>query len=329
MMVRCLFAAVLGLGLVGCASLAAPPARAQGDVPSVLVMAEDYDRDAVARNSRVTRQVLDEIQSALNDEGYTMLDETAVGLGYLAEDRVRRPRSELLQVALAAARRPQGARSIDAVVLFTVYASAKSQDFLRTGKLRLEAIMLDPRSGQTFGNAQTPAGADVLLPQDCSQECMMEAFAEEARRQGRDLGRTLALKLKDFWRTGQAQAAAPSGGGDVALAPSTDTGVEPGFERVYGVCFDGFTQDELLDAEEYLRVFQGYASHKVTTAAPTRTCYEYRSSIAQSRLNRNLVRMLEHVGYRGQVYAQGTDFTVERVRERRQHPLDPRDWTGR
>jgi hypothetical protein len=101
---------------------------------------------------------------------------------------------------------------------------------------------------------------------------------------------------------------------------------QAGFVRIYDVCFDGFAQQDMLDVEDYLTGFSNYVSHRVTRSRATRTCYAYESGIAQARLNRNLIRMLEHGGWEGHVNASANRFEVVNIAQRRSHPTESTGW---
>ena len=74
--------AIAGVLLVGCTSFATSvhaQSQGSGSIPNVLVMGEDCDQDTVPRNSRVFRQVLQEMQQQLDTGGHRYFVETTVG----------------------------------------------------------------------------------------------------------------------------------------------------------------------------------------------------------------------------------------------------------
>lgn len=287
--------------------------------PNVLVMVEDYDQDTVPRNSRVTRQVLQELQNEFNQDGYNLFDETAITRDYFVQDRTRRSRQELLDVAKYVD------TPIDIVVAFQIYASTNKRAFMTTARMRVEGEMLDAHSGRTYGNFEVVSRDDYKLPIDCTRECMLEELSDEARFLGRDLGDVLVDMIRQYWQPSSASA----GSGNVASAATSGGGGGSGggFERIHNLCFDGFTQDEMLVVEEYLVIFSGYVSHRPSDTRATRSCYQYQSTIDPAKLNRNLVKMLNHADLNGRVIARDDyDYEISRIAERKSSPLQASDW---
>jgi hypothetical protein len=320
-MLKGLVSAVAGGLLAGCAALAVPAqAQSQSSIPNVLVMGEDCDQDTVPRNSRVFRQVLQEMQQQLDTGGYRYFDETTVGLGEMVENRTRRCRAELVDVARLVTRE----HPIDVVALFSIYASTQQREYASIARIRVEGELLDPHSGQGFGTFEMPAD-EVMLPLECPRECLLEKLGERSRNLGRDLGHVLVQLLDQRWERGPATAERTSPG-DTPSAPMA-SGDAAGFVRTYDLCFDGFTQDDVVEIEEVLVAFQGYQSHRARETQATRTCFAYESGIAQAKLSRNLVRMLGYLDMEGTSTCQGTACTISKVPQRKRHPLDdPKTW---
>jgi hypothetical protein len=311
---------MVGMAVAGWAAFTATPAQAQNSVPNILVVGEDCDRDTVPRNSRVFRQVLQEVQNEFNNAGYRYFDETTVGLNYLVENRTRRCRSELVEIARAVT----DDHPVDMLVIFQIYASTTKLDFMTKARMRVEGIMIDPHSGQGYGNFEVVSRDEYNLPVDCSRECLLEELSEEARFLGRDLGDALVAMINRHWQPGTSSTATASTGGTTTT--TVTQGSEPGFVRLYEICFDGFSQTDILDIEEYLVIFSNYVSHRAKTSRATRTCYEYESGIAQAKLNRNLIKMLDHGGWQGRVNGSGNSFEVAHIAPRQTHPLKKSEW---
>jgi len=148
MWIKNLAAGIAGVALVG-GSLLGTPAAAQ-DIPNILVMTEDFDKDTVPRNSRVQRNILAGMQDRLNTRGYRVFDETAVGIdGYQAttvQGRSRRTPDELIIVARSAN------QPIDIIVNYEVFASVEKTDFASFVKMRISGRVLDPDSGRFVGS---------------------------------------------------------------------------------------------------------------------------------------------------------------------------------
>lgn len=300
--IRCL---IMGTLLVGCSTVSTVhPAIAQGQIPNVLVFTEDFDQDTVPRNSRVSRQVLQEVQNMFDREGYRYFDETSIGLGYFAEGRTRRPRSELIQISRSSD------TPIDIAVVYWIYASVKNLDFMTEASMRIEGEMIDVGSGQGLGSFEVEADNKFKLPVDCSRECVLEEMSAEAKPLGRDLGRALTRMIGDRW------VPVTGSGGDGSSG-------EVGFVRLYNLCFDDFTQDQMLDTEELIVSFGGYQSHRVASTQSTRTCYQYESNSDQPKIMRNLKRMVDYLSIRSDINTDGgTSIEVVAIPERKRHPTE-------
>ena len=304
---------MIGSFLVGCATAGAiPPAQAQSSAPNVLVFTEDADRDTVPRNSRVNRQVLQEVQNAFNQAGYRYFDEVAIGLDYFAPDRTRRPRQELIKIARSVD------TPIDIAVVYYIYASAKNLDFMTEASMRIEGELIDVSSGQGLGNFEVASGRKFKLPVDCSRECVLEEMSAEARPLGRDLGQALVRLINQRW-----VPSSTAGSTTAATTSGNDSGM--GFVRLYDLCFDNFTQDQMLDVEELVVSFGGYRSHRVARTQATRTCYQYESSSEQARIMRNLKRMVDYMDVTSDIKSDGgTSVEVIAEPEIRLHPVNDR-----
>jgi len=289
---------------MGCNAVApVKPATAQGQIPNVMVFTEDADQDTVPRNSRVNRQVLQEVQNAFDQAGYRYFDETAAGLEYFAENRTRRPRSEIIKIARSLD------TPIDVAVIYWIYASVKNLDFMTEASMRIEGEMIDVGSSQGLGSFEVSSDRKFKLPVDCSRECVLEGMSDEARPLGRDLGRALVRLINDRWVPAGGTEGIAGTGGDVA------------FVRLYDLCFDNFEQAQMLDVEELIVSFGGYRSYRVASTQPTRTCYQYETSSDQPKLLRNLTRMTEYLDIRADIMSDGgTSVEVLAIPRRQEHP---------
>lgn len=289
--------------LMGCStfSMVTPAVAQLAPAPNILVFTEDADQDTVPRNSRVNRQVLQEVQNQFNQAGYRYFDETAIGLDYFAENRTRRPRGELLRIARAVD------TPIDIAVVYMIYASVHNRDFMVEAAMRIEGEMIDVGSGQGLGSFSVEADEKFKLPIDCSRECVLEEMAGKARPLGRDLGRALVRMVNDRWVVPPQQTVS------LDPAPSTGAAGQPAsMPRAYTLCFDDFTQDQMMDVEELLAAFPDYLWHRVASTQSTRTCYQYESTSDQAKLLRNVRRAVDYLDIRSDVNNAGST-TIEVV----------------
>ena len=311
MMKRLISILTSGIFLISCA--ATPGSSFAADGPNILIMGEDADRDTVPRNSRVFKRVLDALSGQLNDEGFDVFDEAAVSLDEgLAQGRVRRTDAEIIDIARIIKRPP-----IDVAVIFSIFASAKEMSYVTKVKTRIPGRILNVKTGQRLGNFEVESPREWVAPVNCDRKCTLEVVGGHAKILAQDLGAVLTEKLA--WMVDDGES-------DV-----TTSGVQTsGLPNAYTLVFNLFTSEERMDIEEYLVVFSGYKSHRISGCSERRCEYWYESDIETAKLNRNLRKMLDYLNMRGRVTFSGNLFTVDKITLRKDRPerppVNPDEW---
>ena len=100
---------------------------------NVILMGEDKHREAIPRDHRVFRKVLDALSNELGDGGYRVLDETALTLDNFKQGRKNRTDAEIIDIARSIKRPP-----IDVVVIFEIYPDRERKAY--TTKLDVEVM---------------------------------------------------------------------------------------------------------------------------------------------------------------------------------------------
>jgi len=285
-------------------SCAGAPSSMAIEKPNLLIMGEDADEDTVPRNSRVFRRVLDALSNELHDEGFDVFDETAVSLDDFAQGRVRRTDAEIIDIAKSIKRPP-----IDIAIIFTIYASARDLNYTTKIKTRVSGRILKVASGQRLGNFEVESPREWNAPADCPRECLLETVGKYSKTIARDVGSVLAEKLAGLYDSGDDST-------------SNSGNLMNGFSLV----FEGFTPDDMFDIEEYLVVFRGYKTHRVVYAGRRHHEYWYESGIAATRLNRNLRKMMDHLGISARVGFSGNEYVMTKISQRKKRNLDPSNW---
>ena len=288
--------------LISCAG--APPSMAI-EKPNLLIMGEDADQDSVPRNSRVFRRVLDALTNEIHNEGFDVFDETAISLDDYAQGRVRRTDAEIIDIAKSVKRPP-----IDIAIIFTIYASARDFNYTTKIKTRVTGRILAVKSGQRLGNFEVESPREWTAAANCPRECLLETVGKYSKIIARDVGSVLAEKLVDIYD------------GD-----RDDDGVsKANLANGFSLVFEGFSEDDMLDMEEYIVVFRGYERHRTVYSGRMHHEYWYESSSTATRLNRNLRKMLDHIGISGRVRFSGNEYVVTRISKRKRRNLDPNNW---
>jgi hypothetical protein len=267
-----------------------------GEQPNVLIMGEDADKDTVPRNSRVFKRVLDALANELNHEGFAVYDEVAVSLDDFNQGRVRRTDAEIIDIARSVKKPP-----IDVSVIFAIYASAQKTSYTMKIRTRITGRLLNVQSGRRLGNFEVELPQVDNAPTNCNRECILETVGKNAKVLARDLGVVLAEKLDHLSPTG----------GDNAIADGSDG--KKGMSQEYNLVFNGFTPDDVSRIEEYMVAFKGYKKHRPVTSSLRTAEYWYETDSDSARLNRNLRRMLEHMGTKGRLVFSGNTFTLEKI----------------
>jgi len=294
-MKRILSIAVMGFALMSCTTY--PGTSFASDQPNVLVMGEDADQDAVPRNSRVFRRVLNALANELHDEGFNVFDETAITLDDFVQGRIRRSDAEIIDVARSVDRPP-----VDVAVIYSIYSSAQNLRYTTKIRTRVEGRLINVRSGQRLGNFEVEAPGGANAPHDCNRECLLEQVGYQSRHLAQDLGAILTEKL----------AYMVDGGSRIAF--DREDGFLP---TAFTLTFNGFDGQDMDEIEEFMVAFSGYKHHRPVLSTSRHAEYWYETDSTTARLNRNLRRMLDHMGIRGRVSYAGNQFSVAKVSFRR------------
>jgi len=290
------------------AGLATHPAQANnrtGQKPNLLVMVQDSDPDTIKRDSRVYKRVYDALDEQLNEAGFAVYNETAITLDGYAQGRTRRSDAELIDIARSVTRPP-----IDVVVFFEVYASARDMGY--TTKVRVRAVgrLLNVRTSQNLGNFEITSPQEWNAQPKCNRECILESIGDYAKILGNDVGAVISEKLA--WMINPAGGAGESG---------------QVMDGAYTLIFDGFSREEVMNFEEYLVQFSGYKTHRPNYSSARRAEYWYESTITPARLDRNLNRMLEEAGVRGNVQFSLNKIPIQKITLRGKPPRsNPGEW---
>ena len=267
------------------------------DSANLLIMIEDADKNAIARDSRINKRVHASISQQLNHI-VDVYDETSVTLNQFKQGRVRRTDAELLDIARSITRPP-----IDIVVVLSTYASVNTSEYAKKARVRVEARLLNAKSGQFLENFEVQSPNSWSIPYACDrQTCMLEEMGDEAKVLGDELGLILAEKLK-WLLNGEADDNVNNG----RTAPTVSM-----FNDYY-LEFDGFSAQDVANIEEYLLVFSGYISHRPTQQRHTRTTLLYRSTIGTAKLSRNMLKLLDELNMRATINFEGNSFSLKRI----------------
>jgi hypothetical protein len=263
------------------------------DKPNLLVVGDDSDEGAVSRDSRVFKRVVARLNVELN-EIVDVYDEAAVMPNNAKQSRVRRSDDELVDMARSVTRPP-----IDVLAVFSLYSSVTDAENGKQARARISARLLNVHSGKFIDNFETAPYVWTVSAGCDERECILEAMGDGVNVLGQELGRALATKY--VWQL-HGQTAVGNNG-----AASNDVVAD------YYLEFDGFSAQEMMEIEEYLVIFSGYASHRPTEQRHTRSIMLYRSSTGTAKLSRNLKKMLAELDMLTAISFAGNTYVMKRI----------------
>jgi len=278
---------VAGIFAVACASVSADTV-AHGK-PNLMIVGVDYDENALERDNHISRRVLEAISNELNIKGFNVFNEAAVTLENYAQNRTRRGDAEIIDIARGLTKPP-----IDVLVAVSIYASAKDTNYTKNIRARLTGRLVKVQSGQRIGNFEVESPATWTAPVDCYRECLLEIVSNKCKILARDVGAILAKMLRSFPK-------------DRSTPPTEQS---DSLTNQYALVFEGFTLEDIMEIEEYLVVFSGYQHYRTVYSGLRHHEFWYTSDIESTRLDRNLKKMLMHLGLIGRVSFSGNEYTV-------------------
>lgn len=313
-LLRNLAAAAMSLALAWTA-LGPRTVALAGEQPNLLVVGDDADQDTVPRNSRIFNRVLAALTSDMNDLGFKVYDETAVGMDITHPSRVRRTDAELISVAQRIPKPP-----IDVIVVFQVYASVQQNAYsdIKELRVRIPGRMIQVQTGKTLGNFEVAVGPRGLtpLPVNCNRDCILENVGDQAVPIAHEVGTVLASKLDELSPVAPKNSVASAGPAPLSPPPGPATTALPGctgMSTAYTIVLRGFEPDETGWIEQTLAAFQGYEHERPVRTMTRYAEYWYETCSDDARLQRNLGIMLDQMHGQYRLALTGHQFEIEKI----------------
>ena len=278
---------------------------------NILIMGEDADPSTVARNNRVFKRVLSALSNELNDEGFSVYDESAITTDLSSQERTRRDDDEIIDVARSVKHPP-----IDIAVIFAIYTDTDKTAYSQKIYARIEGRLINVPTGQRLGNFEVEIPGPVNARLDCQGDCILEKVGENARGLAQDLGAILTTKLAHL--TQRKLVASPSARSAVsAYSPTSPTTPLSSTNRVlpsaYVLIFNGFTPSEITQIENNIVEFNGYSHHRPITSSLRQIEYWYETESGSAKINRSLREMLKRLGVKGRLTFSGQRFLLQKI----------------
>ncbi len=269
------------------------------NLPRLMIVGEDADRDAIPADSQVFDRVLKAASNRLIESGFDVRDMTALTLDTHRQHNDRRSDAELIQVA-----RDVG---VDVLVMLTLYPRVKSSAGATRLKVRATGRLLSVNDGARLGNFEAEPMKYQIVEYPPNRDNVLAAAGQISKVIGYEVADVLTQKLESY----ESGAASGSAGG-------------PGFGgRIveWTLVFDNFDMNEMMQIEEYLVQFSGYQGHRPkSTGMNTSRHHEYwyRSNIHEWKMKQNLHRLLKKLGLNGKIQISGNQVEVAGVRQVKQ-----------
>lgn len=278
------------MALMACAGGNYPAAAAGG--PNLLIMGEDADPDSIPRKNRAFKRIMAALSNEFGDNGYKVYDETLITLENFKQGRIRRTDAEIIDIAKSIEN-----KRIDIIVIFTVYPRFKKLSYVNKSTPRIEARLLNVRSGRKLGNFEIIA-ATRNLSSSCDRICVVEDVGSQAKEIAQDVGAVLVERLKRYTRSS-------------TISNSTFSQKSSGkMTSEYTVIINGFKRHTVREMEDMLFSLPSYIGHETLRSSSKTAKYTYETKAKTGPLIRALERILETLDLKGIVRHSGDIIRV-------------------
>ena len=280
----------MSLSLMACASGQYPASAANG--PNLLIMGEDANKDSIARGNAAFNRVMNAFENEFVDNGYRVYDETVLTLENFQQGRVHRTDAEIIDIA-----KSNEEKRIDIAVIFTIYPNFKKLSHVVKSKPRVEARLLNVRSGRNLGNFEIVAFTRNLSTK-CNRVCVIEDIGSQAKEIAQDVGAVLVERLKNY--TGSSRISNHS------FAQKS----KGKMTSEYTVIINGFKRETVRDMEEMLLALRGYVGSQTISSSIKNVKYTYETKESTIALVGSIEHILDSLDLKGIVQFSGDTITV-------------------
>ena len=280
----------VSLSLMACASGQYPASAANG--PNLLIMGEDANRDSIARTNQAFKRVMAALSNEFGDNGFRVYDETLISLENFKQGRVRRSDAEIIDIAKSIEN-----KRIDIIVIFTVYPRFKKLSYVNKSTPRIEARLLNVRSGRKLGNFEIIAATRNLSP-SCDRICVVEDVGSQAKEIAQDVGAVLVERLKRYTRSSEIS--------NHSFAKKS----KGRMTSEYTIIINGFKRETVRDMEEMLLALRGYVGSQTIRSSIKTVKYTYETKESTIALVGSIEHILDSLDLKGIVRFSGDTIRV-------------------
>jgi hypothetical protein len=278
------------MALMACASGNYPATAASG--PNLLIMGEDADPDSIPRKSRAFKRVEAALSNEFGDNGFRVYDETLISLDNFKQGRIRRSDAEIIDIAKSIEN-----KRIDIIVVFTVYPRFKKLSYVTKSMPRIEARLLNVRSGRKLGNFEIVAPTRNLSS-SCDRPCIIEDVGSQAKEIAQDVGAVLVKRLERYTRSSTTSNSTFSQSSNKNMTAE------------YTVIINGFRRRTVREIEDMLFSLPSYIGHQILRSSSKTAKYTYETKARTGPLIRALEKILDTLDLEGIVRHSGDTIQV-------------------
>ena len=264
----------------------------QGIAPvNVMLMIQDDSADALPYTHQSTHRLVNAVANDLTTAGVNVYDDKIGSLDDFGD--TSRSKAALIDMA----RSYPGAK-IDYVVVLSAEAAVNSTNYTTKISSRVLGQIIATYSGRVVGSVSA-SGDRVNKGDGCERTCINNGIGDSLSSAAGEVAAQILSALPVSGTQGNTVRRTP--------APMV---------MDYTLQFDGFSQDEMNAIEDYLRLFSGYEEMRYTRSSHRYTEIWYQSAISESKLLRNLKRMLNELDTSATVNYAGNIATVKKISQR-------------
>jgi hypothetical protein len=262
---------------------------------NVMIMVEDGSSDALPRNHQAVNRLVNNVSSQLSDQGMNVFDETAVTLDDFSYSS-RLTSAELIDIA----------RSIrhvkfDYIVLLSVNTNVQSRAQGKKISTKVYGKTIRLNSGKVAGSFNA-SGSRLNANNNCSRRCLNSKISDSVRSAAGEVAEEILSDLPTVITHNSSRN-----------NRNSRSNQDLGFIQDYVLIFDGFNQSEMNEVDDYLTIFSGYDAMRYSESSHRYAEIWYESSIKESKLNRNVKRMLKEMDIRALVKQESNIVTIKKI----------------
>ncbi len=263
---------------------------------SLIIVGENAEPGSVAVQGQIFDRLGAGLAANLTGKGYNVRGSQQLYAAYpeyFNRDEIEHNDDSLVDLVRSLKGAP-----VDVIAVMSVAASTQEEDYHTRVNTAIGVRLIDLQSAKSLGKFVIDSDASTSVRPGCKGDCLRQAIVDSAKPVTLEVATIISEKLAC------AGSGKNSGGFDNSHG---------GFSAAYAVIVEGFTTEEMMKIESYLKGFSGYESHRVIYSGARRTEWWYETSSKSAALNRNLHTALQRLNLRAVVQFSGNTYIVKKI----------------